>query len=325
MPKVSVCIPSYNSSRFLGQTIESVLAQRYSDYELVILDNASTDGTPELCSRYTDPRIRYLRFEELVGQAANWNRCLDHATGELVILLHSDDMLQPTYLERAVAYLEQVPEASYLFCCAQHVDAEGRPLHLQSAYAEDQRVPGRELARRLLLEGCLVNPAGVLARRSAYEAVGRFTEEIVWGVDWHMWVRLALQGDVLYLAEPLSEYRQHGQSGTTGVMATARNGKDEVWMMEDLFQGLPSDATELHSLRGEATRGIAHRTWCFAEEMCQTGFPKPARAQLRRAASIRPTFVLEPKFWTLWLATYLGYEQFARLHRWKSAAAKSGS
>jgi glycosyltransferase involved in cell wall biosynthesis len=312
MPKVSICIPTYNSARFLGETIESVLAQQFADFELVVCDNASTDETPELCGRYPDPRLRHVRFEQLVGQAANWNRCLELATGELVILLHADDLLVPEYLERAVAALEQHPEAGMLFCCAEHIDAAGGHLSYQRAYTADHAGPGDELARRLLLHGCLLNPAGVLVRRTAYEAVGRFTEEVVWGVDWHMWTRLALHSGFVYLADPLSRYREHGQSGTSGVMRTARNAQDERWMFDDLFAHcLPADSP-LRALRAEANRGIAHRTWCFAEEMCQTGFPAAARAQLRAAFRTRPAIALEGRFWLLWASTYCGYAWFRR-------------
>jgi glycosyltransferase involved in cell wall biosynthesis len=313
VPAVSVCIPTYNSARFLGETIESVLAQEFTDFELVVVDNASTDGTPELCARYTDPRLRYIRFEELVGQAANWNRCLELALAPYVMLLHGDDLLAPTHLARAVPVLDRHPDVGMLFCCAQHIDAAGGPMHLQRAYPDDQVVPGDAFARRLMLEGCLVNPAGVLVRQTAFAAAGRFTEQVVWGVDWHMWIRLALHAPVAYLAEPLSRYRQHGQSGTTGVMSTARNGRDEQWMFDDIFAHLPAAHTALHSLRPAVRRGIAHRTWCFAEEMCLTGFPAAARAQLRAATRAYPGIAAQPRYWVLWLATYLGYGWFQKV------------
>jgi glycosyltransferase involved in cell wall biosynthesis len=321
--KVSVCIPTYNSGRFLGETIESVLAQRFRDFELVVCDNASTDETPELCARYRDPRFRYVRFEELVGQAENWNRCLELAQGELIILLHGDDLLAPDYLERAVPVMDRHPEVALLFCCAQHIDAEGKPLRLQAAFAEDIVDDGMVLARLLLLKGCEVNPAGVLVRRSAYEAVGRFTEAIVWGVDWHMWVRLALRGQFAYLAEPLSRYRIHGASGTSGVMATARNVRDERWMFDDLYAHFTSRELRQLPSRAEVNRGIVHRTWCFAEELCRTGFSGPARAQMRNAIAVSPACLLQPRFWVLWAATYLGYNAFSRLQRWKHALAGS--
>ena len=312
VPRVSICVPTYNSARYLGETLESALAQEFDDFELVVCDNASTDGTPELCSRYSDPRLRYVRFESLVGQAANWNRCLELAQGEFITLLHGDDLLAPQYLAKAVPLLDQHPQAGMLFCCAEHFDSDGNHLSYQRAYSQDHLGEGDELAKRLLLEGCIVNPAGVLVRRSLYQNVGEFTDKIVWGVDWHMWTRLALQAPFAYLSEPLSRYREHGQSGTSGVMATARNGQDERWMLADLFTQLPADRRELLALREAAARASAHRTWCFAEAMCLEGFPKAARAQLRAAFLASPAILTKPRFWALGAATFLGYKWFRR-------------
>src|SRR5260370_3865933 len=130
-----------------------------------------------------------------------------------------------------------------------------------------------------------------MVRRAAYEAAGRFTGEIVWGVDWHMWLRISLLGSVVYMAEPMAIYRQHDQSGTTGVMATARNGKDESWMINDIFGRIPASRMDLISLRHQAQAKAAHRTWCFAEEMCRLGFGRAARAGIRRSIAMRPAML----------------------------------
>ena len=103
MPRVSVCIPTYNTARYLLDAIEGVLRQTFADFELIVVENASTDDTPALCRRIADHRLRSVRFEELVGQAVNWTRCLRLATAEYVVLLHADDRLDPGYLTRAVA------------------------------------------------------------------------------------------------------------------------------------------------------------------------------------------------------------------------------
>ena len=317
MSTISVCIPTYNTARYIGQSIQSVLSQDCQDYELVICDNASTDETGEICRRFEDPRIRYIRFDEFVGQAANWNRCLELAQGEYVVLLHSDDLLQPAFLRRASEILDNHAEVGLVHCTVQHISQDGSPLMLQRLYDGDVVDTEEQLLRKLLLEGCVVNPAGVMVRRKVYAAVGKFTEQIVWGVDWHMWARIALRYPVVYLAETLALYRQHQQSGTIGVMATARNGSDEVWMMNDLFQLIPAERTALQALYPQAIRQVAHRTWCFAEEMCQRGFGSATRAGIRRAVSIRPAMLLESRVWALWIASWLGYEWFARLHRLK--------
>lgn len=316
-PKVSVCIPTYNTARYLPEAIESVLAQEFTDYELVICDNASTDETPDICRRYHDQRVRYMRFEEFVGQAANWNRCLDLATCEYVVLLHADDVLRPAFLKRATEMLDNNSHAGLVHCSVQHIGQTGEPLHVQKLYDEDRIDDGEVTFKRLLLEGCLVNPAGVMVRRDLYKKVGRFTEEIVWGVDWHMWMRIALQSKVAYLAETLAEYRQHAQSGTSGVMAEARNGKDEMWMLDDIFRLVPPAATEIHALRNRAVRQSGHRTWCFAEELCRLGFMSAARANIKRAVGIRPAMVFSGRVWTLWVATYFGYGWFERMQAWR--------
>jgi hypothetical protein len=199
----------------------------------------------------------------------------------------------------------------------------GAPLNLQTLYDDDRLESGEVLFKRLLLEGCVVNPAGVTVRREIYDEVGPFTENIVWGVDWHMWMRVALHSQVAYLTEPLAHYRQHPQSGTSGVMATARNGKDEMWMLDDIFRQVSAARADIHLLYRQARRQSAHRTWCFAEEMFRLDFPASARAGIRRAISIYPAMLFSVRVWALWAATYLGYGWFKRLHTWKNEFAPS--
>jgi len=315
-PRVSICIPTYNSSQYLTEAIESALAQEVTDYELVICDNASADATLEICQRYEDPRVRYVHFNELVGQASNWNRCLDLAVGEFVVLLHADDVLKPAFLRRALEVLDKNPDVGLVHCSVEHIDQSGAPLQVQKLYDEDRIDSGEALFKRLVLDGCVVNPAGVIVRRTAYDAVGRFTEEIVWGVDWHMWMRIGLHSQVAYLADALALYRQHPQSGTSGVMATARNATDEMWMLDDIFSE-SSREPRTAALYEEGKRRAAHRTWCFAEELCRLGLQSSARAQIRQTIRILPSMLFSGRVWTLWFATYLGYGWFERAHSCK--------
>jgi len=316
-PRVSVCIPAYNGARYLGRTVESVLGQDFGEYEVVVCDDASTDDTPGVCERYRGARVRYLRSEERGGAGRAWNRCVEQARGAYVVLLHADDMLDRAFLRRAVAVLDRRREVGLVHCAVQHIDEEDKPLHLQRLYEDDRVDTGEALVRRLLLEGCVVNPAGVMVRRHLYERVGPFTDKIVWGVDWHMWLRIALQAHVAYLADPLAFYRQHATSDTSGVMATARNGSDEVWLMTDIFQLIGRVRPELLELRGQAMRQVAHRTWCFAEQMCQRRLMRASRRGLRRSIQIRPSMLLEGRVWALWAATYLGYRWFVQVRSWK--------
>lgn len=314
LPKVSVCIPSHNAARFLGDAVESVLGQQFTDLEVVVSDDASDDGTVEVCAQYGDPRFRAVRSETRLGLSGNWNRCVELARGEYVILLHADDELLPNYIDVAAKVLDVHEEVGLVHCAAQHIDDGGSPLGLQRLYDDDSVDRVGKTLRHLLLDGCVINPAGVMVRKTVYDAVGRFTDEIVWGVDWHMWIRIALRYPTAYLAEPLAIYREHEQSGTTAVMASGRNAADERWLFDDVFGLIAQTQPELYGLRPQAVRGIAHRTWCFAEEMCRQGDVAAARIGMRNAIRIWSGMLYQPRTWALWAATYVGYQWFARLH-----------
>ena len=313
-PRVSVCVPSFNAAQYLGAAVESVLGQTFEDFELVISDDASDDATPEVCGAFTDRRIRVVRSEQRLGQSGNWNRCIELATGEYVILLHADDVLAPEYLARAVATLDDNGDLGLVHCAAQHIDTVGNPLAVQWLFDHDVVDRDDVILRSLLLDGCVINPAGVLVRRRVYDDVGRFTDQIVWGVDWHMWIRIALRVPVAYLSEPLSFYRQHGQSGTSGVMKSGRNATDETWAANDLFALIARIRPDLVDLQPAVMRGIAHRTWCFAEMMCEQGDMPAARIGLRNAVRIWPGMARQARVWGLWIATYTGYRWFALAH-----------
>src|SRR5215470_4210186 len=138
MPKISICIPTYNTARYLPETIESVLQQEFADYELVICDNASTDDTPQICRRYKDERLRYVRFEELTNQSGNFNRCLKEAKGEYLTLLHADDFLLPGYMADRVKRLDGHEGAGFVFGAVKIVDAIGMVTSVNKLWPEDR-------------------------------------------------------------------------------------------------------------------------------------------------------------------------------------------
>ncbi|MBX7175066.1 MAG: hypothetical protein K1X72_29075, partial [Pyrinomonadaceae bacterium] len=195
----------------------------------------------------------------------------------------------------------------------------GHELLLQKLYDEDFVDREEKLLKKFLLEGCAVNPVGVLVRKTAYEKVGKFTDKIVWGVDAHMWTRIALNFPVAYLAEPLALYRIHTNSGTSGVMKTARNGTDEVWMMNDVFDQIPAERQDLIQLRKTAIKQVAHRTWCHAEALCEKGDMQATRAGVKRAVSINPAMLFQTRVPALWLASFFGYDWFKKLHGVKNS------
>jgi glycosyltransferase involved in cell wall biosynthesis len=131
-PRVSIGLPVYNGERFVAEAIESVLAQTFGDFELIISDNGSTDGTTEIASRFAreDSRVRHLRHSETRGARWNFNTAFEASTGELFVWLASDDSWEPELLERCVAALDEDPGVVLAFSSVAYVDEHSAPLDL---------------------------------------------------------------------------------------------------------------------------------------------------------------------------------------------------
>jgi glycosyltransferase involved in cell wall biosynthesis len=146
-PRVSVGMPVYNGERFLRPAIESVLAQTYTDFELIISDNASTDATSEICRAYAarDPRIRYVRNATNIGAARNFNRVFQLATAEYYKLANADDVCAPTLVERCAAVLDAHPEAVLCYARTTLIDEAGAVI---GAYDDGLDVRSPRVAER---------------------------------------------------------------------------------------------------------------------------------------------------------------------------------
>ncbi len=136
MPLVSVCIPTYQRARYIGETIQSVLNSTFSDFEIVVSDNASTDHTQEIVESFGDKRIRFYCNERNVGPVRNWNLALQRASGELVGVLFSDDLYGPFWLSFAVRALQKYPQAGWVSAAFHIVDKDGQVTAAISRFPE---------------------------------------------------------------------------------------------------------------------------------------------------------------------------------------------
>lgn len=212
MPKVSVCIPAYRAT-YLRRTIDSVLAQTYQDFELVVADDCPTNDVAETVATYNDLRLSYHRNDHNLGMMANWNHCLELAQGEYIAILHDDDAWLPRFLERQVAMLDTHPRVGLAYTATYIIDGDDRRIGLYQPYPDDRILNGRELARRLILGERIYCPAAIITRR-CYEAVGRYDEAMRIAADVDMYTRIGLAFDVAYIAEPLSCYRHHSDNSS---------------------------------------------------------------------------------------------------------------
>lgn len=209
-PSVSVCIPVYNGEQFLAETIRSVLDQTYRDFELVILDNASTDRSGDIAASFDDPRIRIERNPDTLPQGDNWNRVVELARGPIVKVVCADDLLHPRCVEQQVAPLEADPGIALVASRRHMIDERRRVIAPRRGLRGLIGVhTGVEVARRVVRNGA--NPIGeannVLFRRADFFTVGGWRADRSHVMDLDMWLRLLQVGDFLGLPQTLAAFR----------------------------------------------------------------------------------------------------------------------
>jgi len=206
VPEVSVLIPTYNYAHFLDETIGSVLAQTFQDYELIIVDNNSSDGTDEVVAKYlSDPRISYYKNATNIGLAGNWNKCLEYAKGTYIKYLCADDKFHPELLQRFVTVMEANPRVSLVTCDKEVFHAKSFITRVHFRYLQE----GKNALLSTLNDHCWIGePSSVMFRRKDLE-VGKFTTDYKMHVDWEMWLRILSVGDCYIIPEALSYIRYH--------------------------------------------------------------------------------------------------------------------
>lgn len=262
VPKVSVLIPTYNYAHFLDETIQSVLDQTYTDFELIIVDNHSTDNTDEVVKKYlADDRVRFYVNETNVGLGGNWNKCLDYARGKYIKFLCADDKFHPQLLEKFVPVMDQYPNVSIATCYNEMFGLKSgiRTTPLTGLLS------GRATRESLLKVGAknwLSNPSVVLFRTSAVLKVGKFNTELYYVTDLEYYMRLLTVGDCYVISERLSYVRAHPdtQTATEAKKKFERIFESYKYMSILRAKKIPSDTAASRSLIQQKLRQRAIRS-----------------------------------------------------------------
>lgn len=238
-PKVSVCIPSYNCAPFLAEALDSVLNQSYTDFELLIIDDCSTDSSAEIIARYAerDARIVFLRNETNLGMVANWNRCLHEARGEYIRYLFADDLFaSPACLEKMTAALDADREVSLVVSARNIIDENSHIKRVASHFRDGMDGPGTQVIRRCLYEArnLIGEPSVVMFRKS--QALRGFHPGYAQLVDLEMWFYLLEQGRFAYLGEPLSSFRDHPGQQTKANMRRMLHIDESIQLLRDFAE-----------------------------------------------------------------------------------------
>lgn len=226
MPKTSVIIPAYNAAEHIRETLDSVFAQTFQDFEVVVVDDGSADQTVDILKSYGD-RIRWT-VQKHQGQAYAINRAIGMAKGQYLAYFDADDIMMPTKLEVQVRYLEEHPEVDLVYTADTYVT----PSRLKRL-----RRVSNPLDYFFLLQFCFILRITVMHRRSCLDKVGLFKEEITGSDDWDMWVRMSEQCEMRYIDQVLSTYRIHGANiSRTRPKPLHRNRRIRITILQDAYR-----------------------------------------------------------------------------------------
>ena len=232
MPLVSVVIPTRNRAGFLPIALRSVLDQTFQDFEIIVVDDASTDGTAELRQEFHDARIRWLRHDRRRGGAAARNTGIGHSTGEYIAFLDDDDEWYPDKLARQMeVMLKSHPQVGGVYTGYVVVDRN-------SGRVCRRKIPSQRgnLQQKLLEDNPIGGTSSMLLKRSCLEKVGLFDENLPSFQDRDLWIRISREFHFDYVQEPMLNYFIHSEKVWTNLEALTRG----LEIMADKYGSFPT-------------------------------------------------------------------------------------
>lgn len=304
-PRVSVLIPTYRYAGYLREAMDSVLAQDFADFELLVSDDCSGDGSAAILQEYAarDPRIRVHVHPANVGMVQNWNWCLREARGEFVKFIFGDDKFAgPDALGKMVAMLVAHPEAAFAVSARNVIDEKSRVIAVWSHLGDPGIHDSGDTMFRCLAEGNMVGePTAVMFLRSA--TTRGFSEAYAQMVDLEMWLHLLGKGPLVYTPEPLCEFRRHPLQQTEVNKETDLQSSEMLRLILD-YGGSPL-------LAGRDMRGVAFRR-LYKTRKSASGNPAIAAARAQLLGRLgRPAYCIR------WIWKKLS-NPFTAITRWVS-------
>jgi glycosyltransferase involved in cell wall biosynthesis len=302
-PRVSILLTCYNHARYLGPCLEGVRSQTFRDFELLVLDDGSTDGTREILAGLEGEATVFLS-ERNLGTYGILNQGLRTARGEFVAVLNDDDVWLPRKLEAQVALMDSEPQVGLVHTDGAFIDGDGRRIEGSPLGFSFPRTRTGDV----LLDLCYANKiiaSAALVRRECFEALGGFDESYFGSGDWHMWLRVAERWQVGYVDEPLTLYRVHGEN--------ASHKLERIWRDDERLRTWLAPRMVGYAGRFPAPalrRAQAHNMACLGTVQTLNGDPKAGRRSFAASIGMLPW---RWKSWARWLATFAPRSVFRRL------------
>jgi glycosyltransferase involved in cell wall biosynthesis len=249
-PKVTVVIPNFNHAGFLETRFNSVLNQTYQDFEVIYLDDGSTDESAQVFARFAgDPRVRSAKNDNNSGLPfKQWNKGVRLGQGEYVWIAESDDYADTTFLSKLTGVLDSNPSVGLAYCksivIGEHDSSEEWPAgkRWEADFVDDGK---DECKNYLLLANTIPNASAVLFRRSIFEKAGYADESMAFCGDWLLWIKMLLISDVAFVSECLNYYRRHPGSVSSRMSHTLAYLEERYRVISHVKRNLSLDKTDL--------------------------------------------------------------------------------
>jgi hypothetical protein len=300
VPAVSVIVPTFNRGALLGQTLESLRAQTHRDFEVIVVDDGSTDNTRDVVQSF-DQRFRYVHQSNR-GRSNARNNALGLAQGRYIAFLDSDDLFMPDKLEIQVRCLEEREDVGWVYSSTRNIDEQGKP----TGYGYEASASGWIHAEVTFFLPLTVILSTVMVRRQVMEAVGGFDENMNRFEDTDMWRRISRKYKALAIPEPLIDFREH--SGNT--MEDPRTVFESVCYYVDKIRRDDEDVDPSGLRNGASALFLHYGRAVYAQKQWRPLARPFLRASLRyRRSQVQAAEVLLATYAGNWL---LGLDGLAR-------------
>jgi glycosyltransferase involved in cell wall biosynthesis len=276
-PRVSVILPCYNGARWISQAIESVLAQTFKDFELIIVDDGSTDKSKEIISSYLyDKHVHYI-YQENRGFSGALNRGIRESRGEFIGFIGQDDLYMPNKLQVQVKYFDEHKDVDLVHSNYCSIDSSGRIIMVRDV--KIPRFPSREKLIKYLFINNFIGFETALVKRECFDEVGLFNERMTGFSDHDIWLRIAGKFNIAYIDLPLVKKREHElQLSKTRIEQVL---SDEFLMVRKTINNYPF-------LKKAERKKLATLYYIWGTTMLQKGRNEEAKQKLLKAIRCRP-------------------------------------
>lgn len=247
LPLVSIITPTYNRAGYLPETIDSVLGQDYPNIEYIVLDDGSTDNTPDILAQYEE-RIQWHRHPNM-GEARTVNRGWEMATGEYIVTVNSDDPLLPGFVRTSVEFMEAHPEVLVGYPGWLKIDEHSRPIAEVKMYEYSY-------INMLRWHYCFPGPGAILRRKVFELEKQKRNPAYRYRSDYDYWLRVGLHGPFAYIPHVLATWRTHSGSASSSLRGNTQVAKEDVQVIEEIYRR-PELPAKIQAARREAL-GMAH-------------------------------------------------------------------